>query len=346
MTSMKASPPTDRGSLHAALRDVRGAGILQATILVVGLALGSIAAVKALTSTVGARTACTGEAIAGMVTVAERCAEASADPGGAPIATPVSFESAGVASPEPERRPLPEPAPEPRGGVGDGAGGGGGGSQGGDGGNPVTDFIGGFIGGDFTDCSSIACAGGQVVSGFVPIVGDGRDTIAGGIRCFAGEGCGDLIWAGVGWIPIVGDLAKGTRKVDNVLDAADTVGDVVRRAPPGGAMEEAARKAGDIRVIGRRPDTEVAEEWPGHNVLNDPNWTIARNDEWIGDGVRNKENFYMASPEDGNLVQTSGPFEGQPTVYARELQQLEEAGYVRIGDYMVHPDNVGDFPPQ
>jgi hypothetical protein len=333
MTTMKASPPTDRRSVIAALRDVRGSGVLHATILVVALALGSIAAVKALTSTVGARSACAGEAVAGMVPLAGGCAEASADPGGAPVATPVSFEGAAVASPQPERRPLPEPAPDPEP------------QDEGGGGNPVTDFIGGFIGGDFTDCSSIACAGGQIVSGLIPVVGDGRDTIAGGIRCFSGEGCGDLVWAGVGWIPVLGDVAKGTRKVNRVLEAADTVGDVVRRAPPGGVLEDAARKAGDIRVIGRRGDTEVAEDWPDHNVLNDPDWTIAKNDEWISDGVRNKENFYMASPEDGNLVQTSGPFEGQPTVYARELAQLEEAGYVRIGDYMVHPDNVGDFPP-
>ena len=42
-------------------------------------------------------------------------------------------------------------------------------------------------------------------------------------------------------------------------------------------------------------------------------------------------------------MQASGAFKGQPTVYALELEQLAEAGYKRIGDYMVHPANPVNF---
>lgn len=45
----------------------------------------------------------------------------------------------------------------------------------------------------------------------------------------------------------------------------------------------------------------------------------------------------ITSPPEGNLVQTSGRFAGEPTIFARELQQLTDAGYRRVGDYMVPP---------
>ena len=53
--------------------------------------------------------------------------------------------------------------------------------------------------------------------------------------------------------------------------------------------------------------------------------------------------FRLASPlEEGNLIQDVGAHAGEPTVYARELQQLEEAGYVVEGDYMVPPGKEDD----
>jgi len=41
------------------------------------------------------------------------------------------------------------------------------------------------------------------------------------------------------------------------------------------------------------------------------------------------------------MVQAEGPFAGEPTVYARELGQVEAAGYVPDGDYLRHPSNAG-----
>jgi hypothetical protein len=104
----------------------------------------------------------------------------------------------------------------------------------------------------------------------------------------------------------------------------------------------------DIKVIGRNnpvDDVGIAKDWPGHDVLDDPNWDIPTNDNWVNEGINNKQNFYTASPEAANMIQTEGDFIGQPTVYAREIQQLRNAGYVKVGDYYVHPDNLGTFKP-
>jgi RHS repeat-associated protein len=98
-----------------------------------------------------------------------------------------------------------------------------------------------------------------------------------------------------------------------------------------------------VKVIGRIWDTAVAKGWAGHEVLDIPNWTLKKNAEWISEGIKAGQNFYMASSYAGNMVQTSGAFKGQPTVFAMELEQLAKAGYRRIGDYLVHPNNVAGF---
>lgn len=49
-----------------------------------------------------------------------------------------------------------------------------------------------------------------------------------------------------------------------------------------------------------------------------------------------------ASPTTEKLVQALGCFAGQSTIYVYEAQQLQ-AGYQRVGDYMVHPDRVRSF---
>ena len=112
----------------------------------------------------------------------------------------------------------------------------------------------------------------------------------------------------------------------------------------GGADSAAAATAlTDIKVIGRLPDTAIAQSWSGHDVLNIPDWTLAKNMEWVDSGITNQQLFYMGSPTTGNLVQTTGRYAGQPTVTALEIQRLENAGYVRIGDYYVPPSKVANF---
>ena len=40
------------------------------------------------------------------------------------------------------------------------------------------------------------------------------------------------------------------------------------------------------------------------------------------------------------MVVTDGPRAGEPTVYSQELQQIQDAGYVKQGDTYVHPNNL------
>ena len=106
-----------------------------------------------------------------------------------------------------------------------------------------------------------------------------------------------------------------------------------------------ANRAGQeqIKVIGRLDDTVVARDWPGHEVLNIPNWNLQKNMQWIDSGIVNKQHFYVGSPMEGNILQTRGPFRGQATIFSMEIDRLKAAGYQRIGDYFVHPDNVAGF---
>jgi hypothetical protein len=106
-----------------------------------------------------------------------------------------------------------------------------------------------------------------------------------------------------------------------------------------------APKSTDLKVIGRIDDTAAAKNWKGHDVLDIPDWTMKKNMEWVDHSIKNKHNFYTASPESGNMILDSGRFKGQPTVYAQEIQRLKDAGYTKMGDYYVHPDNVGTFKP-
>lgn len=94
-------------------------------------------------------------------------------------------------------------------------------------------------------------------------------------------------------------------------------------------------KSGDVVVLGRQADTAVAKGWDGHVVLDTPNWSLDLNDAFMRGAIDQGRSIYLASPTKGNLVQTAGQFAGQPTVYARELQMLRDAGYSRVGDYMV-----------
>jgi hypothetical protein len=92
---------------------------------------------------------------------------------------------------------------------------------------------------------------------------------------------------------------------------------------------------GDIYVLGRQVDTAVAEGWPGHEVLNIPDWTIAKNDAFIQSIINKKGRVYLGSPQTRATLWDA--VNNRETVFARELRQLKEAGYKQVGDYMVPP---------
>ncbi len=73
--------------------------------------------------------------------------------------------------------------------------------------------------------------------------------------------------------------------------------------------------------------------------LNGSNQIVARythgpgkNDQWVQDIIKKEAPVYLASP-----TQLWDAVNNRPTVLAREIQQLESAGYKQIGDYPVPP---------
>jgi len=101
--------------------------------------------------------------------------------------------------------------------------------------------------------------------------------------------------------------------------------------------EQLLGKSDDIVVLGRHWDTAVAKNWEGHVVLDTPDWSLQLNDDFIAGAIKQRRRVYLASSSKGNLVQRSGPFAGQETIYARELRQLKHSGYRRNGDYLEPP---------
>lgn len=82
----------------------------------------------------------------------------------------------------------------------------------------VGSFFEGAIAGDFSDNNSWSRTGGQIAVGVIPVVGqiaDARDTIAAARDIIRGKEGGwvSLGAAAIGWIPLVGDGAKGLIRV-------------------------------------------------------------------------------------------------------------------------------------
>lgn len=217
-----STAPSNRAPARRLHGDLRGSAHVQTIVLTVCLALGSIAAVKGLSGSVSQTLDCAGESVSALAAVP--CGD---DGAGGP----------GSTAPPPPQAPAPEPAPPPPPPPAS---------------DPIGDFLGGFFAGDFVDCESAACVGGQVISGFIPIVGDARDILAGGIECFSGQGCEDLALAGVGVVPIVGDLAKGAKRTGDVIEGADEAADVAAGAGRRNEPDEAA--PGAKLDLGTAPD--------------------------------------------------------------------------------------------
>lgn len=104
-------------------------------------------------------------------------------------------------------------------------------------------------------------------------------------------------------------------------------------AGAGSVATEAAAATGarDIAVIGRQADTEIAENWAGHEVLNLPpkEWSIPKNDEWVQSVIDRKMDVYVGSnPTFENMWDV---VKNRPTVFSRELSQFRAAGYTWDG---------------
>jgi hypothetical protein len=88
-------------------------------------------------------------------------------------------------------------------------------------------------------------------------------------------------------------------------------------------------------VIGRRWDTAVAKDWPGHEVLDITDWSVAKNDQWVQSIIGRKMPVYVASPATWSNLWDAA--KNRPTVFGRELRQLSEAGYTWNGYTLMPP---------
>lgn len=87
-------------------------------------------------------------------------------------------------------------------------------------------------------------------------------------------------------------------------------------------------------VLGSRVDTLVAKEWPGHNVLDIPDWTPQKNIKWLDSAMRRGDDIYLATdPAKHRALMVSL---GKRSAFTDlELPYLELKGYVQEGMYMV-----------
>ncbi|MFE0454491.1 hypothetical protein ACFW2D_25060 [Streptomyces sp. NPDC058914] len=95
--------------------------------------------------------------------------------------------------------------------------------------------------------------------------------------------------------------------------------------------------ADEFVVLGWKKDTKIAKDWPNHEVLALDDWDEALNDEFIRGVIEKRQKVYLASPIDGDRALTN--VRGGEAVYARELNQLLDAGY----DFS--PDGMYMLPP-
>ena len=147
----------------------------------------------------------------------------------------------------------------------------------------VGSFIEGAIKGDFGDNKTWSATAGQVVVGFIPVVGqiaDIRDTAASIGQVIRGEEGGwvNLGAAAIGWIPGVGDAAKAAIRVgNNVADAGVEVAQGVARHGDevAGAATDTNRAADAVPSTAPKadaPKTDAPSAGPANGV---PASTIA-----------------------------------------------------------------------
>ena len=88
-----------------------------------------------------------------------------------------------------------------------------------------------------------------------------------------------------------------------------------------------------VLALGRLPDTTAAAE-AGENILKFTDWTMEDNFLKLNEAIQKGDVVHLVSPvTDANL---SHPYY-EISVYTRELDLLMEAGYKRVGDYLVPP---------
>jgi RHS repeat-associated protein len=97
-----------------------------------------------------------------------------------------------------------------------------------------------------------------------------------------------------------------------------------------------SRDSAEELVIGRLEDTAAGAQL-GMRRLNDPGWTIEVNDAWVQGGIDARKPFYLGTNPGGSNFFTPPGSAYPTTVFYREMQQLQGAGYIQRGSHMVPP---------
>lgn len=116
------------------------------------------------------------------------------------------------------------------------------------------------------------------------------------------------------------------------------VGENANKANIGWQVYKQANQCDDVLVLGRQVDTDAWYGEEGHQILRIPpeDWAIPVNDSWVQGGIDRGATFRVVSPIEDSLWDE---FNNRPTILARELEQLRQAGYNLSdnGEYMLPP---------
>lgn len=129
----------------------------------------------------------------------------------------------------------------------------------------------------------------------------------------------------------LGNNVSGTKLTAAVSKDVATASEAfVAMAGAAVPIAAASETSGSVMVVGRLKDTAVLSGAAGHEVLA-PNASVAVQDGWIMQGIRNGRTAYLASePTSQNLTNS-----GEMTRFGRELAMFLNANYQRVGSYLI-----------
>lgn len=206
----------------------------------------------------------------------------------------------------------------------------------------VGSFLEGAVLGNFSDNDSWSATAGQVVTGFIPIVGqiaDARDTVASIGQVIEGKPGGwlNLGASVVGWVPGIGDAAKAAiRGTDKAVEAGAKITEgvakheapkVAEKAIEGGAQRES--EASGKLALRSEDGAKVAEETARKQITVEGgkkgDWPKELNAQTLEPNADYHVNGYSyATDAQGRVVEAKGKLELKTS--DRNSYQQEKAG--------------------
>ena len=208
---------------------------------------------------------------------------------------------------------------------------------------------------DDTSATQLNDLYGQDVGGVQATLLGTRVAVAAVEAVGVGKVAGTVVDAGISSAKIVSNgvrdawesLLKGKHRTLDITD--ELIAQLRKNGEPQEVIDalNMARQEGGVAkldVIGRLPDTVTFSGKSGHSVLDihPAQWDLSVNDEWVQAAIDLYLPFKLATEINfANLTrkvqQIDGTYRNEPAVYLRELKMLRDAGYVRVGSYLVPP---------